>query len=111
MIDLEVHNFLGSERSIQEELYPRDLLFLKNLTRYGLTLIEIKLSPICPINGKQISEIELPEGAILINVIHNERSHFPDENTVLENGDIVYFLASRYAENDLREIFTPDEYL
>jgi Trk K+ transport system NAD-binding subunit len=111
MVNLEIQNYLNTDRSIEEDLSPRDLLFLKNLTRYNLTLIEIKVSPICPLIGKNLSDIQFPENAMVINIIQNERNYFPKEDFVLQSSDIVYFLADKAFENKLRKLFIPHEYV
>lgn len=96
------------EKSIKEELSPRDLLFLKNLTKHGLTLIEIKISPISPVVNHKISDITLPKDSIIVNIIRNNHSHFPSDEMILFAKDIVYILASQVVENDLREVFIPN---
>ncbi|MEW5820551.1 MAG: TrkA C-terminal domain-containing protein [Cyanobacteriota bacterium] len=110
MVHLEIEKFGSRDRSIQEELSPRDLLFLKKLTRYGLTIIEIKVSPISPVVGKKIYDLVIPDNSILVNVIKKNQSHFPSKDLVLENGDIVYFLASQVVEDSLKEVFIPPEF-
>lgn len=100
----------NKDRSLAEELSPRDLLFLKNLAKHDLTLIEIKVSPISPVLGLTIAELSLPEKSLVINVIKGAESYFPSEDHVLEEGDLIYFLASKTAENSLKEVFVPLEY-
>lgn len=110
MIPLELKKLVIKDKSIQDELSPRDLLFLKNLTRFGLSLIEIKISPICPIIGCCISEVTFPEDSLLINIIKDNRNFFPNGKLILESGDIVYFLASQAIEYDLRNAFIPHKF-
>lgn len=110
MVNLNFESIINKEKSIQDELSPRDLLFLKNLTRYGLNLIEIKVSPISPVIGKKMTELGLPEDCILINIIKNNKNYFPSEDTTLESGDIVYFLSSQIVEDSLKKVFIPVQF-
>ena len=110
MVNLNFEAIGNNEKSIQDELSPRDLLFLKNLTRYGLNLIEIKVSPISPVIGKTVTQLDLPDDCKLINIIKNNKNHFPSEHTQLESGDIIYFVASQIVEDSLKEVFIPVQF-
>lgn len=110
MVQLGFDKRGNNDRPIQDELSPRDLLFLKNLTRFGLCLIEIKVSPISPVIGKTLNKLGLPEDSIIINIIKDNQSFFPTNELTLESGDIVYFLASQVFENSIKEIFIPEEF-
>lgn len=107
MVNLELEDFVPNNRSIQEELSPRDLMFLRNLNRNGLTLIELKVSPLSPAVGKKVSELVLPEGSMVINVIKKKRRHFPSEDIILHVGDIIYFIVKQEAEELLRQSLRP----
>lgn len=110
MVQLGFDKRGNNDRSIQDELSPRDLLFLKNLTRFGLCLIEIKVSPISPVIGKTIDELNLPENSLIINIIKDNQSIFPNSKLTLESSDIVYFLASQVYEESIKKIFIPEEF-
>ncbi len=110
MIQLGIEKTSARDRSIAEELSPRDLLFLKNLGKYGLTILEVKVSPISPVIGLPVTELPLPEKAMAINVIKGNQSYFPSDDLILDNGDIVYFLTSQIVEDFVKEVFIPPEY-
>ena len=110
MIQLGIEKNSSRDKSIAEELSPRDLLFLKNLAKYGLTILEVKVSPISPVIGMPVTKLPLPEKAMAINVIKKNHSYFPSDDLILESTDIVYFLTSQIVEDFVKEVFIPHEY-
>lgn len=66
--------------------------------RFGLT--EAELGPASPATGKELRELALPEGALLVSVVRDEEAIVPRGSTRLEEGDRVGFiyLAEAYAQ-------------
>lgn len=66
--------------------------------RFGLT--EAELGPKAPAVGKELRELALPEGALLVSVVRDQEAIVPRGNTRLEEGDRVGFiyLAEAYAQ-------------
>jgi len=65
--------------------------------RFGLT--EAELGPDSPATGKELRELALPEGALLVTIVRGQDAIVPRGNTRLELGDRVGFiyLAAEYA--------------
>ena len=66
--------------------------------RFGLT--EAELGPSSPATAKELRELALPEGALLVTVVRDREAIVPRGNTKLEVGDRVGFiyLAEAYAD-------------
>ena len=92
------------------KLTPRDVLFLQNLSGHGLRIIEIRISPISGAVGCKISDVSLPIGASIINVIQKGKRFFPADNIRIQSGDTVYILTDHNNESSIRELLTTAKY-
>lgn len=110
MAFLNTQELNSNTRALQDEISPRDLLFLRNLSKYGLTIVEIKVSPISPVINKTLEEINLPQDSLVVNIIKDDCSYFPTDNTILNSGDILYILTTYSSESSLRGVFIPTRY-
>lgn len=60
-------------------------------------LIEVEIQASSPAADKQIVELGLPRGALLVLINRSDRFFVPTGSTVLESGDVVTLLADRKA--------------
>jgi trk system potassium uptake protein TrkA len=90
---------------VESELPGQRFIMLMNLTRAGLEIVELNVSPISQIVGKKLSQINLPRSSNLALIIRGEEPIFPTGDTVLEANDDIYALVSREGEDELRKTF------
>lgn len=76
-------------RLIEHEVPQHGLVHLLDLPGESLEVIEIEVAEGSPASGKQVSEIELPEGSIVISVLRGGGGFVPKADTVIEAGDEV----------------------
>jgi trk system potassium uptake protein len=70
-------------------LYGFDRLDISLLMRYGLRLVEI---PAGKAAGKRLSEVELPDGALVVAVMRGEQVFVPNKRTKIEEEDVFFTL-------------------
>ncbi|MGZ4268982.1 MAG: potassium channel family protein [Solirubrobacteraceae bacterium] len=76
-------------RLIEHEVPSYGLVHLLDLRDEQLEIIEIEVSSTAPADGKKVSEIDLPEGALIISVLREGRGFVPKADTVINGGDEV----------------------
>ena len=65
------------------------LVHLLDLPGESLEVIEMHVSDGAPAVGRKVSEIDLPEGSIVISVLRGGSGFVPKADTVIEAGDEV----------------------
>jgi len=93
-----VAEFLG-DRPIYEALLERDLLHDRTGPVLEETLLlELTLQPGSPFEKKRVSELQLPDGCLLISLRRGLRDEVPTGQTTLERGDrLTALIAPRAA--------------
>ena len=76
------------------------------MRRGGYSLDEIVVVKDSPVIGKEVSEISLPAGVMIISIIHHELFVIPDNGIRLNEGDRVMILGSRDRMNDAASLFS-----
>jgi trk system potassium uptake protein len=76
-------------RLIEHEVPSYGLVHLLDLRDEDLEIIEIEVSPGAPAAGKQVQEVDLPDGVLIISVLRNGRGFVPKADTVIEADDEV----------------------
>jgi trk system potassium uptake protein TrkA len=76
-------------RLIEHEVPSYGLVHLLDLRDEDLEIIEIEVSRGAPAAGKQVQEVDLPEGALIISVLRNGRGFVPKADTIIEADDEV----------------------
>src|SRR5215212_10002226 len=81
---------------------------LVHLLAERLEIIEIEVTPGAPAASKQVSEIEIPDGSLIISVLRNGEGFVPKADTVIEAGDEVLLVLDPGLEGDITKQFAPN---
>jgi trk system potassium uptake protein TrkA len=76
-------------RLIEHEVPSYGLVHLLDLRDEDLEIIEIEVSRGAPAAGKQVQEVDLPDGVLIISVLRNGRGFVPKADTIIEADDEV----------------------
>ncbi len=95
-------------RLIEHEVPQYGLVHLLDLPAEQLEIIEIEVTPGAPAASKQVSEIGIPEGSLIISVLRGGRGFVPKPDTVIEAGDEVLLVLDPGLESDITEQFAPN---
>lgn len=80
---------------IEHEVVPSDrLVHLLSLKEQNLEIVEVAISPRSPAKDKVISDLELPQGALIISILRGTQSIVPSGSTILEEDDRVLAILS-----------------
>ena len=88
---------ISAAAEIFASLYGFDRLDFSLVVRGGLQLREMEVAPDSEAVGRRLSELALPEGALVVAVLRErgERALVPRGETKLEAGDVVLVLGER----------------
>jgi trk/ktr system potassium uptake protein len=76
-------------RLIEHEVPHHGLVHLLDLRQEQLEIIELEVAEDASAAGKQIGELELPDGCLVVSVLRNGTGFVPKADTVIEAGDEV----------------------
>ncbi len=94
---------------IEHEVPGHGLVHLLDLPDEELEIIEVEVAEDAPAAGRRISEIQLPEGALVISVLPRGRSGFvPKPDTVLDAGSEVLVVLDPGLEPQIMAQFAPN---
>jgi trk system potassium uptake protein TrkA len=94
-------------RLIEHEVPHHGLVHLLDLKQEQLEIIELEVKPDAPAAGRSISELELPDGCLVVSVLRDGKGFVPKADTVIEGGDEVLAVLNPGDEVALCEIFAP----
>jgi trk system potassium uptake protein TrkA len=107
-IDRTVSQVKHMLEDIEEQIPTHLLARLFTLSDVGLEIVELKVSAESPVVGRQVSELAMPENAVLSLILRNgEKPSVPQPGTVIIPGDRIIALASAESEATLQAMFTP----
>jgi trk system potassium uptake protein TrkA len=96
-------------RLIEHEVPKYGLVHLLDLPEERLEIIELVVSDGAPAAGKEIAEIELPEGALVVAVLRAEGGGFvPKSDTVIKAGDEVLVVLDPGLEEAITQQFVSE---
>jgi trk system potassium uptake protein len=73
-----------------------------------LEIIELEVSPDAPTVGEVVSDINLPEGSLIISVLRGGAGFVPTADTVIEAGDEVLLVLDPGLEEAITAYFAPN---
>src|SRR2546421_344056 len=79
-------------------------VFLLELRRENLEIVEVQIDKESPSAGKRVEALVLPEGAQLISVVRNGQAQIANGSTRLEPGDQVLAILQPGKEDELRRV-------
>jgi trk system potassium uptake protein TrkA len=94
-------------RLIEHEVPHHGLVHLLDLKQEQLEIIELEVSGDAPAAGQRISEIELPDGCLVVSVLRNGSGFVPKADTLIEAGDEVLAVLNPGDEAALLAMFAP----
>ncbi len=95
-------------RLIEHEVPQYGLVHLLDLPAERLEIIEIEVTPGAPAASQRVSDVEIPEGSLIISVLRNGEGFVPKAETVIEAGDEVLLVLDPGLEEDITRQFAPD---
>jgi trk system potassium uptake protein TrkA len=95
-------------RLIEHEVPRYGLVHLLALEEERLEIIELEVSADAPVVGVSVSEIELPEGSLIISVLREGTGFVPKSDTVIEAGDEVLLVLDPGLEDSITAHFAPN---
>jgi trk system potassium uptake protein TrkA len=94
-------------RLIEHEVPHHGLVHLLDLKQEQLEIIELEVTDGAPAAGKQIGDLELPEGCLVVSVLRDGTGFVPKSDTMIEPGDEVLAVLSPGDEPSVVELFAP----
>ena len=94
-------------RLIEHEVPSYGLVHLLDLPAEQLEIIEVEVTAGAPSVGKSVSEIEMPEGSLIISVLRGGTGFVPKADTVIDAGDEVLLVLDPGLEEAITEQFAP----
>jgi trk system potassium uptake protein TrkA len=76
-------------RLIEHEVPSYGLVHLLDLRDEQLEIIEVEVGEGAPAAGSRVSDVELPDGSLIISVLRDGKGFVPSSETVIDAGDEV----------------------
>jgi trk system potassium uptake protein len=93
---------------IEHEVPEYGLVHLLDFPEERLEIIEMLLEKDSKVAGQRVSELNMPEGSLLISVLRDGEGFVPGPETVLEPGDEVLAVLDPGKEEDLKDFLGSD---
>ena len=97
-------------RLIEHEVPRYGLVHLLALEEERLEIIELEVTADAPTVGLKVTDIELPEGALIISVLRGGAGFVPKPDTMIEAGDEVLLVLDPGLEEAITAYFAPSGY-
>ena len=96
-------------RLIEHEVPQYGLVHLLDLPAERLEIIEIEVTRGAPAAAKQVKDIDIPDGSLIISVLRGGSGFVPKGDTVVQAGDEVLVVLDPGLEADITRLFvTPN---
>lgn len=95
-------------RLIEHEVPQYGLVHLLDLPAERLEIIEIEVTPNAPAAAKQVKDIAIPDGSLIISVLRGGAGFVPKADTVINAGDEVLLVLDPGLEPDITQQFAPN---
>lgn len=83
---------------------PRSPLEFEPVEGIRGEMVELELPPNAPAAGKRLVDLGLPPGALLVLLGRGDRFFVPSGSTLLEGGDVLYFLSDPEALTQVKQL-------
>jgi trk system potassium uptake protein TrkA len=94
-------------RLIEHEVPHHGLVHLLDLRQEQLEIIELEVADGAPAAGRQIGDLELPEGCLVVSVLRDGTGFVPKAETTIQAGDEVLAVLSPGDEPAVCDLFAP----
>jgi trk system potassium uptake protein len=95
-------------RLIEHEVPSYGLVHLLDLRDEKLEIIEVEVTDGAPAAGLPVSEVDLPDGALIISVLREGGGFVPKGDTLIEAGDEVLLVLDPGLEDAIMQQFAPN---
>jgi trk system potassium uptake protein len=93
-------------RLIEHEVPSYGLVHLLDLRDEQLEIIEVEVGQGAPAAGQRVSDVNLPDGSLIISVLRNGRGFVPNAETVIDPGDEVLLVLDPGLEDRITAQFS-----
>jgi trk system potassium uptake protein len=94
-------------RLIEHEVPRVGLLHLLDLPQERLEIIELEVRQGSPACGKQVKDVGVPDGALVISILRDGTGFVPLADSVIEGGDEVLLVLDTGLEDKITALFEP----
>jgi trk system potassium uptake protein len=94
-------------RLIEHEVPRVGLLHLLDLPQERLEIIELEVRQGSPACGKQVKDLGVPDGALVISILRDGTGFVPLADSVIEGGDEVLLVLDTGLEDKITALFEP----
>jgi trk system potassium uptake protein len=95
-------------RLIEHEVPSYGLVHLLDLRDEKLEIIEVEVTDGAPAAGKPVSDVELPDGSLIISVLRDGGGFVPKGDTMIKAGDEVLLVLDPGLEDAIMAQFAPN---
>jgi trk system potassium uptake protein TrkA len=95
-------------RLIEHEVPSYGLVHLLDLRDEQLEIIEVEVADQAPAAGKRVSDVNLPEGSLIISLLRGGRGFVPKADSVIQAGDEVLLVLDPGLEEAITAQFAPN---
>ncbi len=103
-VDVTVSTTEIIEAQIERALPIPSLVNLLVLKKGGVELVEGKVAPGSPADGRRIRELGIPDDALIVIVVRDDQTFVPYGDTILKAGDEILAVASSQSMEVLKHI-------
>ncbi len=103
-VDVTVSTTEVIEAQIQRALPIPSLVHLLALKRGGIELVEGKVAPGSPADGKRIRDLGIPDDALVVMLVRDDQTIVPYGDTTLMAGDEILAVTSPQSKEVLKRI-------
>jgi trk system potassium uptake protein len=93
-------------RLIEHEVPSYGLVHLLDLRDEQLEIIEVEVGEGAPAAGSRVSDVELPDGSLIISVLRDGKGFVPNAETVIDPGDEVLLVLDPGLEDSITAQFS-----
>lgn len=90
---------------IEQSIETGEVIPLAALKRGNIEIVDVEIGPKSPVLGKRVQDVPMPESALIISIIRNDKGMIPSADSTLQADDSVIALVSAEHEHALRDIF------
>ena len=94
-------------RLIEHEVPRYGFLHLLDLPQERLEIIELEVRPGSPAAGREVRELGIPEGSLVISILRDGTGFVPLADSVVEEGDEVLLVLDTGLEDKITAVFEP----
>jgi trk system potassium uptake protein len=95
-------------RLIEHEVPQYGLVHLLDLAEDRLEIIELQVPEDGPAAGREVGELSMPDGSLIISILRETGGFVPKAETMIEGGDEVLIVLDPGLEADVTNLITRD---